>query len=90
MLSSLMGLVQAFERTHGFRPHLVCLNLRHLRQLLAEYPEVDQEKLLANLGFRILLLHEYDLPHPRVAWLPPIKPVVRRRVLDKSALQKAA
>lgn len=90
MLSYLMGLAQAFERRHGFKPQMVCLNPRHLRQLLAEYPEVDQRKFLGKLGFRILLLQEYDLPHPRVAWLPPIKPAVRRRKSCKSALQKAA
>ena len=91
MLSYIMGLVQAFEYRHGFRPQMVCLNPRHLRQLLVEYPNVDPEKFFSQLGFRILLVQEHDLPHPRVVWLPPIRPTGEARpAIDRFALHQAA
>lgn len=91
MLSYVMGLVQAFEHRHGFRPQMVCLNPRHLRQLLAEYPDVDPEKFFSQLGVRILVLPENDLPHPCVVWLPPSRPAGGRRpAIDRFALHQAA
>ncbi len=91
MLSYIMGLVQAFEYRHGVRPQVVCLNPRHLRQLLVEYPDIDREKFFSGLGVRILVLPENDLPHPRVEWLPPIRPKGESRpAIDGSTLHQAA
>jgi len=91
MLSYIMGLVQAFEYRHGFRPQMVCLNPRHLRQLLVEYPDIDHEKFFSKFGVRILVLPENDLPHPRVVWLPPIRPMGEARpAIDRFALHQAA
>lgn len=91
MLSYIMGLVQAFEYKHGVRPQMVCLNPRHLRQLLVEYPDIDREKFFNGLGVRILVLPENDLPHPRVEWLPPIRPMGESRpAIDRSTLHQAA
>jgi hypothetical protein len=91
MLSYIMGLVQAFEYKHGVRPQMVCLNPRHLRQLLVEYPDIDREIFFNGLGVRILVLPENDLPHPRVEWLPPIMPKGESRpAIDRSTLHQAA
>jgi hypothetical protein len=91
MLSYIMGLVQAFEYRHGVRPQVVCLNPRHLRQLLVEYPDIDREKFFSGLGVRILVLPENDLPHPRVEWLPPSRPKGESRpAIDRSTLHQAA
>jgi hypothetical protein len=70
MLSYIIGLVQAFEHKHGVRPQMICLNPRHLHQLLVEFPDIDQEKFFHKLGVRILVLPENDLPHPIVEWMP--------------------
>jgi len=91
MLSYIMGLVQAFEYKHGVRPQMVCLNPRHLRQLLVEYPDIDREKFFNGLGVRILVLPENDLPHPRVERLPSGRPRVEARpVIDRSTVHRAA
>lgn len=91
MLSYIMGLVQTFEYRHGVRPQVVCLNPRHLRQLLVEYPDIDREKFFSGLGVRILVLPENDLPHPRVEWLPPIRPKGESRpAIGGSTLHQAA
>lgn len=91
MLSYIMGLVQAFEHRHGVRPRMVCLNPRHLHQLLVEYPDIDHEKFCSRLGFRILVLPENDLPHPRVEWLPPNRSAGETRpAMDRSSLHQAA
>ena len=91
MLSYIMGLVQAFEYKHGVRPQMVCLNSRHLHQLLVEYPDIDREKFFNGLGVRILVPPENDLPHPRVEWLPPIRPMRESRpAIDGSTLHQAA
>ncbi|WP_372521753.1 hypothetical protein [Sulfuricaulis sp.] len=91
MLSYIMGLVQAFEYRHGFRPQMVCLNPRHLHQLLVEFPDIDHEKFFGKFGVRILVLPENDLPHPCVEWLPSSRPRVEARpAIDRSALHRAA
>ena len=90
MLSYIMGLVQAYEYRHGVRPQMVCLNPRHLRQLLVEYPDIDHEKFITQLGVRILVLPENELPHPRVVWLPPIRTIGEGRpAIDRFALHQA-
>ena len=91
MLSYIVGLVQAFEYKHGVRPQIVCLNPRHLDQLLVEYPDIDREKFFSGLGVRILVLPENDLPHPCVEWLPPIRPMGKARpAIDRSTVHRAA
>ena len=91
MLGYIMGLVQAFEHRHGFRPQMVSLNPRHLRQLLVEYPHVDPEKFFSNLGIRILVLMENELPHPHVVWLPPNRPLREaRRAIETFTLRQVA
>jgi hypothetical protein len=91
MLSYIVGLVQAFEYKHGVRPQMVCLNSRHLHQLLVEYPDINHEKFFSKLGIRILVLPENDLPHPRVEWLPSSRPRVEARpAIDRSTVHRAA
>ena len=91
MLSYIVGLVQAFEYKHGVRPQMVCLNPRHLHQLLAEFPDIDHEKFFGKFGIRLLVLPEDDLPHPRVEWLPSSRPRVEARpTIDRSTVHRAA
>ncbi len=75
MLSYLFGLIQAFERAHGRLPLLVCLNTRHLQQLLNECPHLASGNHPMPLGFRISVLPEDALPHPKVMLLPTVTPV---------------
>ena len=91
MLSYIVGLVQAFEYKHGVRPQMVCLNPRHLHQLLAEFPDIDYEKFFGKFGIRLLVLPEDDLPHPRVEWLPSSRPRVEARpAINRSTVHRAA
>ena len=75
MLSYLFGLIQAFERAHGPLPLLVCLNTRHLQQLLNECPNLASGNHPMPLGFRISVLPEDALPHPKVMLLPAVTPM---------------
>jgi hypothetical protein len=75
MLSYLFGLIQAFERAHGRLPLLVCLNTRHLQQLLNECPCLASGNHPMPLGFRISVLPEDALPHPKVMLLPAVVPM---------------
>lgn len=75
MLSMIVGLIQEFERQHGIRPQRVCLNECHLAALRNEYPALFDNPDPLQLGFHIHLLSEYELPHPRVEWIPNLSPV---------------
>jgi hypothetical protein len=91
MLSHLLGIIQEFERNHGRRPQLVCLNQRHLRQLMEECPRLFDGDAAVPLGFRILMLPEADLPHPKAVWLPPrVRAVPRRSRVSAALLTRAA
>lgn len=71
MFSYLMGIVQEFERNHGRRPQAVCLNPRHMQQFMDECPDLFERDTYMPLGFRIVILPESELPHPKALWLPP-------------------
>lgn len=70
MLSYILGLIYQFQRKHGRLPRLVCLNHRHLAELKSEHPDIFNRKQWPLLGFRIAVFSEYELPHPKVVWLP--------------------
>lgn len=74
MLSYILGMIQAFERTHGRLPLLVCLNAQHMQQLLDDCPGLADSHESTRLGFRISILPEESLPHPKVILLPVERP----------------
>lgn len=71
MLSHILGLIEAFERTHGRRPQVIYLNAHHMHQLMAECPDLFDQRTAIPLGFRIVILPESELAHPKAVWLPP-------------------
>lgn len=73
MFTYLLGIIHEFERKHGRRPQLVCLNTRHMRQFMEECPDLFDRQTAMPLGFRILVLPESELSHPKAVWLPPRK-----------------
>lgn len=83
MLNYILRILQEFEREQGRRPQVICLNPRHLRELLHECPDLFNRKRPVPLGFRVVVLSEKELPHPRAVWLPPRtakkRPPARRR-----------
>jgi hypothetical protein len=80
MLSQILGIIQEFERSHGRRPQLVCLNERHVEELRTEYPGLFDEDTVMRWGFRIMVVTESELPHPKAVWLPPRVPPRQPRV----------
>ena len=73
MLSYLLGLIQDFERIHGRVPVLVSLNVRHMKHLLAECPDLVRGDEPFPFGFRISVLPEDELAHPVVSVLPVMR-----------------
>lgn len=73
MLSYILGLIYQFQRKHGRLPRMVCLNHGHLAELKSECPGIFNKKQWPLLGFRIAIFSEYELPHPKVVWLPSIR-----------------
>ena len=71
MLTYLLGIIGTFERKHGRRPQLICLNTRHMRQFMEECPDLFDQETAMPLGFRIMVLPESELSHPKAVWLPP-------------------
>lgn len=71
MLSYIIGLIEEFERNHGRRPQLICLTARHMHQLMEECPDLFEKDRGLPLGFRVLILPEMELSHPKAVWLPP-------------------
>lgn len=78
MFSYLITIVQEFERKHGRRPQVVCLNPRHMHQFMQECPDLFEKDTYMPLGFRIVILPESELPHPKALWLPPRRRANRR------------
>jgi hypothetical protein len=66
MLSYILGLIHAFERRHGRQLLQLYLNARHMRQLMEECPGLADGERTLPLGFRIRILPEESLTHPRV------------------------
>ena len=83
MFTYLLQVIQDFERTHGHRPQVVCLNPAHMRQFMEECPDLFAQETAMPLGFRILVLPESELPHPKAMWLPPRKHKTRRALPEK-------
>lgn len=79
MLSYILRIMQEFERMHGRHPQVIYLNPRHMRHLTIECPDLFSERRPVPLGFRIIVLPEEELPHPKAAWLPPRPPAARRQ-----------
>ncbi len=72
MLAYIMGLIQSYENSHGYRPQLVYLNQKHLKRLIEECPWLNNMEDRPALGFRIVLISEKELVQPRVVWVPPL------------------
>lgn len=70
MFEYLLKIIQDFERTRGCRPHVICLNPGHMQLFMEECPDLFDPETAMPLGFRILILPESELPHPKVMWLP--------------------
>lgn len=70
MFAYLLQIVREFERRHGRRPQAICLNPKHMRQFMAECPDLFHPDTAMPLGFRIVILPESELPHPKPLWLP--------------------
>lgn len=79
MLSYILRIMQEFERTYGRHPQVICLNPRHMRQLLDECPNFFSVDRPIPLGFRVKVMPESTLPHPKALWVPPRAPAARRR-----------
>jgi len=71
MFRYLRGLVEEFEKKHGRRPQVVCLNPRHMRQFMRECPDLFDRETAMPLGFRVVVVPENELTHPKAVWLPP-------------------
>ena len=83
MFTYLLKIIQDFERTHGQRPQVICLNPSHLRQFKEECPDLFDQETAMPLGFRLLILPESELPHPKAMLLPPRQRNVKRGLPDK-------
>lgn len=85
MFSYLLGIIQDFERKHGHRPQLVYLNPSHMRQFMEECPDLFDKETAMPLGFRIVILPECELAHPKAVWLPPRRQTKLRKRFDEEA-----
>ena len=83
MFTYLLKIIQDFERNHGQRPQVICLNPSHLRQFAEECPDLFNQETAMPLGFRILILPESELPHPKAMLLPRRKPKLKRGLPDR-------
>jgi len=78
MFTDLLKLIQDFERTHGHRPQVICLNPTHMRQFMEECPDLFSPETAMPLGFRLVIVPESELAHPKAMWLPPRRRYVKR------------
>lgn len=85
MLSYLLRIMQEFERVHGRHPQVIYLNPRHMRHLEHECPDLFSDRRPVPLGFRIVVLPEEQLSHPKAAWLPPRMPTTHRAARHKKS-----
>lgn len=85
MLSYILRIMQEFERAQGRRPQVIYLNPRHMRELVHECPDLFNERRPVPLGFRVVVLSEKELPHPKAVWLPPRTAKKRRPARPKKS-----
>lgn len=83
MFSYLLKVIQDFEKNHGHRPQVICLNPSHMQRFMEECPDLFDEETAMPLGFRIMILPESELPHPRAMWLPRRKRNIKRGLPEK-------
>ena len=83
MYNYLLKIVQDFERTHGRHPQVICLNPSHMQRFMEECPDLFNEETAMPLGFRILIMPERELPHPKAMWLPARKKHFKRGLPEK-------
>lgn len=83
MFSYLLKIIQDFEHTHGHRPQVMCLNPSHMQQFVEECPDLFDQETAMPLGFRILVLPESELPHPKAMWLPPRRRNIKRGLPER-------
>jgi hypothetical protein len=78
MFTYILKMIREFEKAHGRRPQLVCLNPRQMQLFMKECPDLFDKDKPMPLSFRILILPESELPHPKAVWMPPRKHKVKR------------
>jgi hypothetical protein len=70
MLNYILRVIDEFQRTHGRRPQVVCLNPVHMQRFMEECPDLFDPKTAISLGFRIMVLPESELREPKAILLP--------------------
>lgn len=83
MFSYLLRIIEEFEKKRGHRPQVICLNPRHMQLFMEECPDLFDQETAMPLGFRILVLPESELPHPKAMWLPRRKSRPSHALPDK-------
>lgn len=83
MFSRLLGVIQDFERKHGHRPQVICLNPRHMQLFMQQCPDLFEPETAMPLGFRILILPESELPNPKALWLSRRRRRVKHRLPEQ-------
>lgn len=69
MLSYILRLSFEFERTHGYWPNMIYLNMEQFRAWQSEFNEnTDFDEISRRLCMEIVI--SVDALHPHVAWLP--------------------
>jgi hypothetical protein len=69
VLSQILSVIEGFERTHGCPPAAVCLNTRHMLELMDEWADLFDGQPLA-LGVRLVVVAESEAPLPQALGAP--------------------
>ena len=69
MLSYIINIYQNYRRVHGQNPNTIYLDKKHYAALCEDVPMLNDESYELDLGFKILILPEESLPHPRAAYV---------------------
>lgn len=70
VLSEILSVIEKFEKTHACRPAAVCLNTRHMLELMDEWADLfDGSRPLAQ-GVRFVVVAQHEAPRPRALPLP--------------------
>lgn len=77
MFTYILRIIGEFQRTHGVRPQWICLNPRHMREFMEECPDLFDKETAMPLGFRIVIVPESELAHPKAMWSAPRRPKTR-------------
>ena len=70
MLSEILSVIREFEEGHGIRPTAVCLNTRHMLELMDEWADLFDGSQPLALGVRFVVVAERDAPCPKALAAP--------------------